>query len=126
MFRFLLAVALCGGLALGGASTAAASPAALDFEEPVVPPELLRHEAPPLPATASASTRGGARLLAQGMSSAAFRAADAQDEPAALAADSAGLFWLHENAPGRVSRVIPGSQWSDGGGGCALWSWNTC
>ena len=125
MFRFLFAAALCGGLALGGARPAAASPAALDFADPVVPPEFLIQQAPPTAAAAEPAS-GSARLLAQGMGGAPIRALTAPDEPADPAADSAGLFWVHEGAPGSALRVIPGSQWSDGGGGCALWNWNSC
>jgi hypothetical protein len=126
VFRLILAAALSGGLVLGGAGPAAAAPAELDYEDPVVPSQFLLHPAAPDSAAAvPAPVSGGARLLAQGMGGAPLRAGVALDEPIAPTADSAGVFWVRDGAPGGPLRVIPGSQWS-AGGGCALWSWNSC
>ena len=58
MFRLLLAGVLGSALGLGSAGAVAA----LDFEDPMVPPQFLLG-APP---TAMPITSGGARLLTQG------------------------------------------------------------
>jgi hypothetical protein len=123
MHRLLLAAALGSALALHASSPVAAGPTALDFDDPVVPPQFLLHQSPPTPTILANS---GARLLAQGQGSPAPRAIQTPTEPEDESpADSAGLSWLHEGAPGRVLRVIPGSQWG-GSDGCALWNWNSC
>ena len=127
MLRMILAAALSGGLVLSSAGAVAASPAAFDFEEPVVPPEFLLHQAPPaFPATVAASDDSTMRLLTQGTAGGARQANGVLDEPTAPVADGAGVSWARDGAPGDVLRVIPGSQWSSGGGGCAIWAWNAC
>jgi hypothetical protein len=120
MLRVLLATVLCSGLALSSVSTAGA----IDYPDPVVPPEfLLGGQAAPAPAD-----DGGARLLAQGV----------QPAPAAVPlpnasrgdadppeAGSAGASWPRDGAAGAL-HVVVNSQWTDGGGGCALWDWTSC
>jgi len=119
VLRVLLAGVLCGGLALGSAGSAAA----LDYQDPVVPPQFLRGGPPP----AASADGGGARLLTQAAGGAPAAIAVA-GVPAAASdppeAGSAGLSWTRDGAPG-TSQFIPGNQWSDGGG-CAVWNWTSC
>jgi hypothetical protein len=119
VLRIFLAGVLCSGLALGSAGSAAA----LDYQEPVVPPEFLLGGPPPV----APADGGGARLLTQAAGGVPAATAvpgvstGAGDPPEA---GSAGLSWARDGAPG-PSQFIPGSQWSDGGG-CAVWDWTSC
>jgi hypothetical protein len=101
---------------LGGVQPAAA----FDFQDPVVPSQFLMSA----PVAAAPSPSGGMRLLAQG-EPAASRVAPgpAADDPPE--SGSAGAIWPHDGAPGLL-RIIPGSQWSDDRGGCAIWDWASC
>lgn len=120
MLRVLSAAVLCSALTLGSASAAGA----VDYPDPVVPPEFLLG-GPPAPAPPD---NGGARLLSQGM-----RAAPAgvplptasRDDADPPEAGSAGASWPREGAPGALHFVV-NSQWTDGGGGCALRDWTSC
>jgi hypothetical protein len=118
VLRALLAGVLCGGLALGSAGSAAA----LDYQEPVVPPEFLLGGPPPL----APADGGGARLLTQaaGGLPAAIAGAGVPAATEPPEAGSAGVSWTRDGAPG-TSQFVPRSQWSDGGG-CAVWNWSSC
>jgi hypothetical protein len=117
MFRLLMAGILGGALGLGSAGAVAA----LDFEDPMVPPQFLMG-APP---TAMPITNGGARLLTQGAGGRTTSlAAPTFSDAAPPEGGSAGASWTREGAPGPL-HFISGSQWSDGSG-CAIWNWNSC
>jgi hypothetical protein len=120
VFHLLLAGVLGSALVLGSAGAVAA----LDFEDPLVPPQFLMG-APPAAIAAMPTTRGGARLLTQGAGGrTASLAAPTVSDAAPPEGGSAGAVWTHEGAPGPL-HFISGSQWSDGSG-CAIWNWNTC
>ena len=125
MLRFLLLSVLVSGFALGSAHPVAA----FDYTEPVVPPQFLMNgptvAAPPV---SGGTANGGARLLAQGMGLAPAAVAlpvGPSPDGAPQEARSVSVSWLRDGAPGPL-QVIPNSQWTDGGGGCAVWDWTGC
>jgi hypothetical protein len=113
---------LLSSLALGRSSVALA----VDYTEPVVPPQFLI-VAPPAPQPAAS---GIVRLLREGSGgppAAAGGRFGGLDDPSGTSPPAVGgvdVAWSRTGAPG-VLQVIPHDQWSEGGG-CAIWSWATC
>lgn len=99
MKRLALAALLFAGMAVAGPTPTFA----LDYAEPVVPPELLLG-GPPAPPTGPAG-------------------------PPEVTLQSSGVEWTRAGAPGEL-RYIPRDQFQAGGpgglGGCAVWNWSTC